>query len=88
MRSGAMWWVLSTHAGRLDDMEATLAAHRGCVNNPLPRPELLLAAAVVRSGAMWWVLSKHAGHLGGTPGQRGGHAGGLPRLQQQPYIQT
>ena len=35
MRSGAMWWVLSTHAGRLDDVEATLAAYRGCGDSPL-----------------------------------------------------
>lgn len=30
-----MWWVLSTHAGRLDDVEATLAAYRGCGDSPL-----------------------------------------------------
>ena len=35
MRSGAMWWVLSKHAGRLDDIEATLAAYRGCGDSPL-----------------------------------------------------
>ena len=35
VRSGAMWWVLSKHAGRLDDVEATLAAYRGCGDSPL-----------------------------------------------------
>ncbi|KAK9845783.1 hypothetical protein WJX81_002252 [Elliptochloris bilobata] len=35
VRSMAMWWVLSKHAGRLDDVEATLAAYRGCGDSPL-----------------------------------------------------
>ena len=28
LRSGSMWWVLTAHAARLDDVEATLAAYR------------------------------------------------------------
>jgi len=35
VRSSAMWWVLHVHAGRLDDIEATLAAYRGCGDSPL-----------------------------------------------------
>ena len=30
-----MWWVLHAHAGRLDDIESTLAAYRGCGDSPL-----------------------------------------------------
>jgi hypothetical protein len=31
-----MWWVLNAHASKLDDIEATLAAYRGCSASPLP----------------------------------------------------
>ncbi|KAK9829519.1 hypothetical protein WJX72_006305 [[Myrmecia] bisecta] len=35
VRSAAMWWVLTAHAAKLDDIEVTLAAYRGCGNSPL-----------------------------------------------------
>ena len=58
-----MWWVLSVHAGRLDDVEAMLAANSGYRNSSRPKFEILVARQWCARGPMWWVLSTHAGRL-------------------------
>jgi hypothetical protein len=58
VRSVAMWYVLHAHAHHLDDMEATLAAYRGCGSSPLAE-----ACAVEMP---WWdrfAISISLGHL-------------------------
>ena len=58
VRSVSMWWVLRIHASHLDDIEATLAAYRGCGNSPL--------AEVCSIELPWWdrfAVSISLGHL-------------------------
>ena len=58
VRSVSMWWVLRIHASHLDDIEATLAAYRGCGNSPL--------AEVCSIDLPWWdrfAVSISLGHL-------------------------
>lgn len=58
VRSVAMWYVLNTHASALDDIEATLAAYRGCGESPL--------AEVCAVQMPWWdrfAISICLGHL-------------------------
>ena len=58
VRSASMWWVLRVHALHLDDIEATLAAYRGCGNSPL--------AEVCSIELPWWdrfAVSISLGHL-------------------------
>ena len=53
-----MWWVLSAHASKLDDIEATLAAYRGCSASPL--------ADMCAPHLPWWdrfAVSISLGHL-------------------------
>ena len=57
-RSAAMWWVLNAHASKLDDVEATLAAYRGCSDHPL--------ADMCAPHLPWWdrfAVSISLGHL-------------------------
>lgn len=58
VRSVSMWWVLRVHALHLDDIEATLAAYRGCGTSPL--------AEVCSIEMPWWdrfAVSISLGHL-------------------------
>lgn len=58
VRSVAMWYVLNTHAARLDDIEATLTAYRGCDSSPL--------AEICAPQMPWWerfAVSISLGHL-------------------------
>ncbi len=58
VRSVSMWWVLRVHASHLDDIEATLAAYRGCGTSPL--------AEVCSIELPWWdrfAVSISLGHL-------------------------
>ncbi|BDA41647.1 hypothetical protein COCOBI_02-4280 [Coccomyxa sp. Obi] len=58
VRSVAMWYVLNTHAARLDDIEATLTAYRGCDSSPL--------ADICAPQMPWWerfAVSISLGHL-------------------------
>ncbi len=58
VRSVSMWWVLRVHASHLDDIEATLAAYRGCGTSPL--------AEVCSVELPWWdriAISISLGHL-------------------------